>query len=486
MLFSKKNRKAKATTHYSGSLMRTVIFIFLLVATAFPSSALAVSYETERLSGNYANRHHHSRINDNNEIVWGAHTGQSYEIFFADDQTVHQLTDDKYTDYDPRINNAGHVVWVKQTQGIFLFDGSRVVRLSSGPRDNSPRINELGEVCWVGYDGNDFEIYYYDGFSVSSLTDNLTDDKGAMINDNGSIVWSSNDDDIFLYDGTITARITDNTTKDSNPVINNSGEIAFIGDGINGRDVFLYSNNELLQLTDNSLNERSLQINDNGSVVWAGYDGHDYEIFRYDGSTVQLSDNEYNDYAPKINNNDLVVWDGYTSGRSQIFLADGTEISSLSLASGWWDYDAQINDNNIVTYWGYSRFGYEIYLSGPKELEVSIDIKPEDKNNRTNNKGHELIPVAVFGSSSFDVYNIDPATVTLEGLSVKRSGKNGKFLAHYGYVNDDQYIDLVLKFSNQEDAFAKNAEQAVLKGSLFDSTAITGVDSISITPSHVK
>ena len=62
----------------------------------------------------------------------------------------------------------------------------------------------------------------------------------------------------------------------------------------------------LTDLTDNLYTDYAgkPQINSSGHVVWFGYDGTDYEIFYYNGSTVtQLTNNSEGDWYPHINNN---------------------------------------------------------------------------------------------------------------------------------------------------------------------------------------
>ena len=49
-------------------------------------------------------------------------------------------------------------------------------------------------------------------------------------------------------------------------------------------------NYTITQLTDNDFMDGSPHINNLGQVVWSGFDGHDYEIFLYDGvQIIQLS-----------------------------------------------------------------------------------------------------------------------------------------------------------------------------------------------------
>jgi len=60
-------------------------------------------------------------------------------------------------------------------------------------------------------------------------------------------------------------------------------------------------------ITNNSYDDYGPQINNNGYVVWYGWDGTDYEIFLYNGTTTtQLTNNSYGDYFPQINDNGSV------------------------------------------------------------------------------------------------------------------------------------------------------------------------------------
>jgi parallel beta-helix repeat protein len=123
---------------------------------------------------------------------------------------------------------------------------------------------------------------------------------------------------------------------------------------------------------------------------------------------------------------------------------------------------------------------------GAFELErtaviVDIDIKPGSDPNCFNNDGIGVIPVAIFGNVDFDVYTIDPDTVTLDGLAVAAKGKSNKLLVAYEDVNDDGYTDLVIKFEEIDGAFNQGSHNAVLTGTLYDGTYIFGVGDICIT-----
>ena len=53
---------------------------------------------------------------------------------------------------------------------------------------------------------------------------------------------------------------------------------------------------------------------------------------------------------------------------------------------------------------------------GPHNLDVPVDIKPTSCPNPLNVKSKGVLPVAILGTVDFDVSDIDPATVLLEGV----------------------------------------------------------------------
>ena len=112
-------------------------------------------------------------------------------------------------------------------------------------------------------------------------------------------------------------------------------------------------------------------------------------------------------------------------------------------------------------------------------IEVAIDIKPGSFPSCFNNDGNGLIPVAVFGSGTFDVYDVNVATVELEGLSVAMK-PNGRYVAAYEDVNKDGYTDLVVKFYDVDGVFDPGDTSATLTGMLFDGTHFYGVGDICI------
>ena len=93
---------------------------------------------------------------------------------------------------------------------------------------------------------------------------------------------------------------------------------------------------------------------------------------------------------------------------------------------------------------------------------VAVDIKPGSCPNPLNTKSKGVLPVAILGTANFDVTQIDPATVSLEGVSPLRwaladvgtpfepaLGKDDCFEDCSEDCGDD-CMDIMLNFDRQE------------------------------------
>ena len=92
-----------------------------------------------------------------------------------------------------------------------------------------------------------------------------------------------------------------------------------------------------------------------------------------------------------------------------------------------------------------------------------------------------VVPVAILGSSEFDVGTIDETSLVFGGLGVRLRGNGG---AHCSYedVNTDGFADLVCQFADEAGAWTAGDETAALTGQLQDATPILGEDEICLTP----
>lgn len=177
------------------------------------------------------------------------------------------------------------------------------------------------------------------------------------------------------------------------------------------------------------------------------------------------------------------------------------EISTIIVnsqnADGSWPYD--IWGDNILSA-GWALLTLE-KVTPPSEIPVHVDIKPQSCPNPLNVKGNGVLPVAILGTEEFDVTQIDPSTVLLEGVPALRWAIEDVATPYIGEIGDplekdqcsiegpDGYLDLTLKFDKQQvvaalgDLFDGEVLLLKLTGNLIEDaggTAIAGEDVVWI------
>ena len=115
-------------------------------------------------------------------------------------------------------------------------------------------------------------------------------------------------------------------------------------------------------------------------------------------------------------------------------------------------------------------------------VPVTIDIKPGSDPNSINLCSNGTVPIAILGSDTFDVNNINTDTLRFAEASVKMVGKKDPHsLCSYEDVNGDGITDLVCHFVTTDIAGINGeSTSATVNGELNDGTAFEGTDAVNI------
>ncbi len=174
----------------------------------------------------------------------------------------------------------------------------------------------------------------------------------------------------------------------------------------------------------------------------------------------------------------VVVHDDNTA----VFI-DGEQVATALLTSLPQSLPQEARLGDVSTSGGNVTAEIDFIRIASSMITVAIDIKPGSDPNCFNNDGHGVIPVAILGSADFDVTQVDPESVQLQGLSVAMRGKSNKLLAHIEDVNGDGFDDLVVQIEDVDGIFTSGTGTATLTGTLlpeFGGASIQGTDNICI------
>lgn len=251
---------------------------------------------------------------DNGQAVWTNFLG----IFFFDGATTTQISAGSFF-REPKISNGQFVVSRADSE-ILFYDGFKISVLFKGSDARWPDIDK-GRVVWRafntdrpnGFGGYAYDIYFFDGTSIKNISSGTTPFyKGEPKIYGDQVIWygyDGNDYEIFLFDGQKTTQLTSNSFDDISPVLNN-GYVAWSGFDGQDYEILTFDGLSVTQITNNSYNDGLPDIYGN-YIVWQG-DIYP-KVFFYDGKNIKrLTFFGGRSYAPKISQNEIVwtEWDG--------------------------------------------------------------------------------------------------------------------------------------------------------------------------------
>ena len=110
---------------------------------------------------------------------------------------------------------------------------------------------------------------------------------------------------------------------------------------------------------------------------------------------------------------------------------------------------------------------------------VEIDIKPGGDPNSINPTSPGVIPVAILGSDTFDVANVDVTKIAFGPGAVSFIHRNGP---HFEDVNGDGFTDLLAHYRVGETGIASGDTEACVTGELLDGMSFEGCDGVRTVP----
>ena len=88
----------------------------------------------------------------------------------------------------------------------------------------------------------------------------------------------------------------------------------------------------------------------------------------------------------------------------------------------------------------------ELLTTAPVPGSMIIDLLPGNPDNNIDLGRQRVVSIAILGSASFDINDLNPRTLKLRAVSQNLVGKSDKSLCRQLDINEDTYMDLLCDF----------------------------------------
>ncbi|MEA3489097.1 MAG: hypothetical protein U9R44_01985 [Candidatus Omnitrophota bacterium] len=315
------------------------------------------------------------------------------------------------------------------------------------------------EIAWQGWDGTDYEIYYWDGTTTTQITSNTIPDRFPSLY-NGEIAWhggydAGDDYEIYYWNGATTTQITDNAAQDSNPSLYN-GEIAWQGNEGGDYEIYYYNGTTTTQITTNAVTDELPSLY-NGEIAWCS---NNVEIYYYNGTTTtQIADNMVGDGYPSLYNG-TIAWEGsdFANWEYHLYYWDGTTTTSL-MSTSVFDPSFQIKYpslyNGAIAWYDYVDDAEIYYYNGTTTTQITDNI-PHDFDPSLYNGAIAWWGV-LDGGSDHEIYYARLASAWI-GDAIISLGLEG--------YSEAEILQLVDLFSGQTSGLVGGMDWTYLAGNL--------------------
>jgi len=155
-----------------------------------------------------------------------------------------------------------------------------------------------------------------------------------------------------------------------------------------------------------------------------------------------------------------------------------TQSRSLNFLGGQYTLTLDLQGSGAITPLG----TVNSLVDCPDVIDFNIDIKPGSAPNSINTKSMGVVPVAILGSTSFDVLDVDVTTLAFgpAGAAPVHDLTNpDTFDDHLQDVNGDGFDDLVSHYKQKETGIVCGDTEAPLIVSTTGGEFILGTDSVN-------
>ncbi len=239
-----------------------------------------------------------------NKLAW---IDDSDDIQVWDGTTIHEKEDDVvdtislYEDNLAFVEEDNENFFHKNTEIFLRIPGEKIQITHNDYDDIQPSLYRH-TLAWVGkHDGDNFDLFYWDGQNDYKLTDTDGDDLEPSLQ-NGAIAWTEYDGDdfeIYYWNGGANIKITDDEDDDRSPILRN-GKIVWIKERGSCQDIYMWDGSQITQLTDRCYDRiRSLDFNGK-AIIWSAQEDSEKSVYyaQLPGSSKQFNGWWYNPDEP--------------------------------------------------------------------------------------------------------------------------------------------------------------------------------------------